>query len=61
MIAALGADYGGRMLVKTDMKSGEELPTNVGFGRGDDANLLWVTSGKSVYKIRVGKKGYQLP
>ena len=25
MIAALGADYGGRMLVKTDMESGKEL------------------------------------
>ena len=43
------------------ISTGKELPTNVGFGRGDDANLLWVTSGKSVYKIRVGKKGYQLP
>ena len=41
--------------------TGKELPTNVGFGRGEDANLLWVTSGKSLYKIRVGKKGYQLP
>ncbi len=41
--------------------TGKELPTNVGFGRGADANLLYVTSGKSVYRIRVGKKGYQLP
>lgn len=41
--------------------TGEELPTNVGFGRGDDSNLLYVTSGKSVYRIRVGKQGYQLP
>ncbi len=37
------------------------MPTNVGFARGADANLLYVTSGKSLYKIRVGKKGYQLP
>jgi gluconolactonase len=37
------------------------LPTNVGFGRGEDANLLYITSGKSLYRIRVGKKGYQLP
>jgi gluconolactonase len=43
------------------ISTGNEMPTNVGFGRGDDANLLWVTSGKSLYKIRVGKKGYQLP
>jgi gluconolactonase len=41
--------------------TGQELPTNVGFGRGEDANTLWVTSGKSLYKIKVGKKGYQLP
>jgi gluconolactonase len=41
--------------------TGKELPTNVGFGRGPDANLLYVTSGKSLYRIRVGVKGYQLP
>lgn len=41
--------------------TGTELPTNVGFGRGADANLLYVTSGKNLYRIRVGKKGYQLP
>ena len=43
------------------ISTGEELPTNVGFGRGEDANLLYVTSGKSLYRIRVGKEGYQLP
>jgi len=43
------------------ISTGKELPTNVGFGRGADANLLWVTSGKNLYKIRVGKTGYQLP
>jgi gluconolactonase len=42
------------------ISTGKELPTNVGFGRGADANLLYVTSGKSLYKIRVNKKGYQL-
>ncbi|MCW5620320.1 MAG: SMP-30/gluconolactonase/LRE family protein [Burkholderiales bacterium] len=43
------------------ISTGTELPTNVGFGRGADANLLYVTSGKSLYRIRVGVKGYQLP
>ncbi len=43
------------------ISTGTELPTNVGFGRGEDSNLLYLTSGKSLYKIRVGKKGYQLP
>ena len=38
-----------------------EVPTNVGFGRGDDANLLYITAGKSLYRIRVSHKGYQLP
>ena len=41
--------------------TGEELPTNVGFGRGEEADVLYVTSGKSLYKIKMGKKGYQLP
>ncbi len=43
------------------ISTGTELPTNVGFGRGADSNLLYVTSGKSLYRIRVGVKGYQLP
>jgi gluconolactonase len=38
-----------------------ELPTNVGFGYGDDANLLYISSGKSIYTIRLAKKGYHLP
>jgi gluconolactonase len=43
------------------ISTGTELPTNVGFGRGADSNVLYLTSGKSLYRIRVGKKGYQLP
>ena len=35
-----------------------ELPTNVGFGRGEDANLLYITAGKSLYRIRLNQKGY---
>ena len=41
--------------------TGEELPTNVGFGRGDESNVLYVTSGKNLYKIQMAKEGYQLP
>ena len=37
-----------------------ELPTNVHFGRGDDANYLYVTAGNSLYGIRVGKLGHHL-
>jgi len=43
------------------ISTGTELPTNVGFGRGPDSNLLYLTSGKNLYRIRVGKHGYQLP
>ena len=38
-----------------------EVPTNVGFGRGKDANLLYITAGQSLYRIRLNTKGYQLP
>lgn len=38
-----------------------EIPTNVGFARGADANLLYITAGKSLYRIRLNTRGYQLP
>lgn len=38
-----------------------EVPTNVGFGRGKDANLLYITAGASLYRIRLNREGYQLP
>ncbi len=38
-----------------------EVPTNVGFGRGRDSNLLYITAGKSLYRVRVNREGYQLP
>ncbi len=38
-----------------------ELPTNVGFGRGADAGLLYITAGKSVYRIKLNTEGYHLP
>jgi gluconolactonase len=41
--------------------TGDELPTNVGFGRGEESDVLYVTSGKSLYKIQMAKDGYQLP
>lgn len=37
------------------------LPTNVGFGRGAEANMLYITEGGSVHRLLVKKKGYQLP
>lgn len=38
-----------------------EVPTNVGFGRGADARLLYITAGSSLYRIRVNREGYHLP
>jgi len=38
-----------------------EVPTNVGFGRGSDRNLLYITAGKSLYRIRLNQQGYELP
>lgn len=38
-----------------------EIPTNVGFGRGDEKSTLYITAGKSLYRIRLNKEGYQLP
>ena len=38
-----------------------EVPTNVGFGRGADSKLLYITAGKSLYRVRVNREGYQLP
>jgi gluconolactonase len=38
-----------------------EVPTNVGFGRGTESKTLYITAGKSLYRIKVNKEGYQLP
>jgi gluconolactonase len=38
-----------------------EVPTNVGFGRGAEAKTLYITAGKSLYRIRLNREGYHLP
>lgn len=38
-----------------------EVPTNVGFGRGAESKTLYITAGKSLYRIKVKKDGYHLP
>ena len=38
-----------------------EIPTNVGFGRGEESKTLYITAGKSLYRIKLLKKGYHLP
>ena len=37
------------------------VPTNLGFGRGKDSNLLYITAGADLYRIRLNTTGYQLP
>jgi len=38
-----------------------EVPTNVGFGRGKESRTLYITAGKSLYRIRLNREGYHLP
>ena len=38
-----------------------EIPTNVGFGRGRELKTLYITAGKSLYRIPVNVEGYHLP
>lgn len=38
-----------------------EVPTNVGFGRGDQAKTLYITAGNALYRIYLNREGYQLP
>jgi sugar lactone lactonase YvrE len=37
------------------------IPTNVHFGRGEDANTLYITADSSLYRIRTNKRGHHLP
>lgn len=37
------------------------LPTNVGFGRGNNNRILYITAGTGLYRIPVMKEGYHLP
>ena len=39
----------------------DELPTNVGFGRGKESRTLYVSAGGGLFRIRMEKEGYQLP
>jgi gluconolactonase len=35
-----------------------EVPTNCGFGRGDELPVLYITAGKSLYRVRTATKGW---
>lgn len=38
-----------------------EVPTNVGFGRGADSKLLYITAGASLFRVKTNRDGYHLP
>ncbi|MBM3776338.1 MAG: SMP-30/gluconolactonase/LRE family protein [Acidobacteria bacterium] len=38
-----------------------DLPTNAGFGRGNESTTLYITAGGGLYRIRLKKPGYHLP
>jgi len=41
--------------------TGDILPTAAEFGTGEDADVLYVTAGKGLYRIGLNSTGYQLP
>ncbi|MDE0184128.1 MAG: SMP-30/gluconolactonase/LRE family protein [Candidatus Poribacteria bacterium] len=43
------------------IRTAPDLPTNVAFGRGAARKTLYITAGKSLYKINLMKEGYHLP
>ena len=43
---------------QTDPNNPVGLPSNVEFGIGDEANVLYVTVDLSLYRIKLGVKGY---
>lgn len=44
--------------VRLGLISTPEKPTNVSFGHGETENFLFITAGKSLYKIKTNTKGY---
>ena len=44
-----------------DYQRTPDLPTNVGFGRGQENKTLYITSGGKLHRIKTLKVGYHLP
>ena len=44
---------------QTDHAAAHGIPSNVEFGVGDEANILYVTIDTSLYRMRLGVKGYR--
>jgi gluconolactonase len=41
--------------------TGDILPANLAFGRGENSNLLYMTAGNALYQIRLNATGFHLP
>ena len=44
--------------VRLGLISTPEKPRNVTFGHGETVNFLFITAGKSLYRIKINAKGY---
>ncbi len=44
---------------QTDPAAAHGIPSNVEFSVGDDSNMLYITVDTSLYRIRLGAKGYR--
>lgn len=49
----------GRRLAR--ISTGRELPTNIAFGRGAGSNVLYITAGFGLYRLRLNARGYVPP
>lgn len=52
-------DPSGRELAR--IPTGDLLPTSAEFGTGAQANVLYITAGKGLYRIDLNSRGYKLP
>lgn len=50
----------GEMLAKIPVNETAGLPTNVGWGRGDDAGVLYLTAGQSLYRLQTNATGHHV-
>ena len=49
----------GRRLAR--IPTGRELPTNMAFGRGANSNVLYITAGFGLYRLKLNARGYEPP
>ena len=50
----------GDLIAKIPVEETVGLPTNVGWGRGDESGTLYLTAGQSLYRLRTNATGHQV-